>query len=41
MIGGREAPTLADGEGFVDDFPRLDLVDVARVDDGVLLSYEP
>ena len=40
VIGGREAPTLADGEGFVDGFPRLELVDVARVDDGVLLSYE-
>ena len=40
VIGGREAPTLADGEGFVDEFPRLELVDVARVDDGVLLSYE-
>jgi 2,5-diamino-6-(ribosylamino)-4(3H)-pyrimidinone 5'-phosphate reductase len=40
VIGGRDAPTLADGEGFVDDFPRLDLVDVVRVDDGVLLSYE-
>ncbi|WP_348608659.1 2,5-diamino-6-(ribosylamino)-4(3H)-pyrimidinone 5'-phosphate reductase [Halobaculum rarum] len=40
VIGGRNAPTLADGEGFVDDFPRLELVDVARVDDGVLLSYE-
>ncbi|MFC6786054.1 2,5-diamino-6-(ribosylamino)-4(3H)-pyrimidinone 5'-phosphate reductase [Halobaculum halobium] len=41
VIGGREAPTLADGEGFVDDFPRLALTDVTRVDDGVLLSYEP
>jgi len=40
VIGGRDAPTLADGEGFADDFPRLELVDVARVDDGVLLSYE-
>ncbi|QLG27220.1 2,5-diamino-6-(ribosylamino)-4(3H)-pyrimidinone 5'-phosphate reductase [Halorarum halophilum] len=40
VIGGREAPTLADGDGFVDEFPDLDLVDVERVDDGVLLSYE-
>jgi len=40
VIGGRDAPTLADGEGLVDDFPRLELADVARVDDGVLLSYE-
>jgi 2,5-diamino-6-(ribosylamino)-4(3H)-pyrimidinone 5'-phosphate reductase len=39
VIGGRDAPTLADGEGFVEDFPRLDLTGVDRVDDGVLLSY--
>ena len=40
LIGGRDSPTLADGDGFVDEFPRLALVDVERVDDGVLLSYE-
>jgi 2,5-diamino-6-(ribosylamino)-4(3H)-pyrimidinone 5'-phosphate reductase len=39
VIGGREAPTLADGEGFVDDFPALDLVAVDRLDDGVVLNY--
>lgn len=40
VIGGREAPTLADGEGFTETFPALDLVDVDRLDDGVVLSYE-
>jgi 2,5-diamino-6-(ribosylamino)-4(3H)-pyrimidinone 5'-phosphate reductase len=40
VIGGRDAPTLADGEGFVEEFPRLDLTEVERIDDGVLLSYE-
>ena len=40
IIGGRDAPTLADGEGFVEDFPELDLRGVERVDDGVLLEYE-
>jgi 2,5-diamino-6-(ribosylamino)-4(3H)-pyrimidinone 5'-phosphate reductase len=40
IIGGRDAPTLADGDGFVDDFPELDLVGVERVDDGVLLEYD-
>ncbi|AKU07420.1 2,5-diamino-6-(ribosylamino)-4(3H)-pyrimidinone 5'-phosphate reductase [Haloferax gibbonsii] len=40
VIGGRDAPTLADGEGFVADFPRLSLRDVERVDDGVLLTYD-
>jgi 2,5-diamino-6-(ribosylamino)-4(3H)-pyrimidinone 5'-phosphate reductase len=39
VIGGREAPTLADGEGFVTEFPELELDDVARIDDGVLLRY--
>ncbi|CQR50162.1 MULTISPECIES: 2,5-diamino-6-(ribosylamino)-4(3H)-pyrimidinone 5'-phosphate reductase [Haloferax] len=40
VIGGRDAPTLADGEGFVADFPRLSLRGVERVDDGVLLTYD-
>ncbi|USZ68215.1 2,5-diamino-6-(ribosylamino)-4(3H)-pyrimidinone 5'-phosphate reductase [Halorussus salilacus] len=39
LIGGRDAPTLADGEGFVDDFPTPELESVSRVDDGVLLRY--
>ncbi|NHN59258.1 MULTISPECIES: 2,5-diamino-6-(ribosylamino)-4(3H)-pyrimidinone 5'-phosphate reductase [Halorussus] len=39
IIGGRDAPTLADGDGFVAEFPDLDLRDVERVDDGVLLRY--
>lgn len=40
VIGGRSAPTLADGDGFTDDFPALDLQDVERVDAGVLLTYD-
>lgn len=40
VVGGRDAPTLADGEGFVEDFPKLELQTVERVDDGVVLSYE-
>jgi 2,5-diamino-6-(ribosylamino)-4(3H)-pyrimidinone 5'-phosphate reductase len=39
VVGGRDAPTLADGEGFVDEFPALDLVGVDRLDDGVVLRY--
>ncbi|WP_188877576.1 2,5-diamino-6-(ribosylamino)-4(3H)-pyrimidinone 5'-phosphate reductase [Halarchaeum grantii] len=39
LVGGRDAPTLADGDGFVSDFPDLELADVERLDDGVLLSY--
>jgi 2,5-diamino-6-(ribosylamino)-4(3H)-pyrimidinone 5'-phosphate reductase len=40
VLGGRDAPTLADGEGFVESFPDLDLRAVRRVDDGVLLRYD-
>ncbi|WP_254768635.1 2,5-diamino-6-(ribosylamino)-4(3H)-pyrimidinone 5'-phosphate reductase [Salinilacihabitans rarus] len=39
VIGGRDAPTPADGEGFVEAFPELALEDVERLDDGVLLSW--
>jgi len=40
VVGGRDAPTLADGEGFVGPFPRLELTGVDRLDDGVVLSYD-
>ncbi|MFW5938583.1 MAG: 2,5-diamino-6-(ribosylamino)-4(3H)-pyrimidinone 5'-phosphate reductase [Halanaeroarchaeum sp.] len=40
IVGGRDAPTLADGEGFVEDYPRLELRSVERLDDGVLLEYD-
>jgi 2,5-diamino-6-(ribosylamino)-4(3H)-pyrimidinone 5'-phosphate reductase len=39
IVGGREAPTLVDGEGFVDSFPALELTDVDRLDDGVVLTW--
>ncbi|MFC7027884.1 2,5-diamino-6-(ribosylamino)-4(3H)-pyrimidinone 5'-phosphate reductase [Halomicroarcula sp. GCM10025324] len=39
LIGGRDAPTLADGDGFVEEFPSLDLDEVERLDDGVLLTW--
>lgn len=39
ILGGRDAPTLADGDGFVDSFPALRLESVERVDDGVLLQW--
>jgi 2,5-diamino-6-(ribosylamino)-4(3H)-pyrimidinone 5'-phosphate reductase len=39
LIGGRDAPTLADGAGFVEEFPELDLEGIERVDDGVLCRY--
>lgn len=41
IIGGRDAPTLADGDGFGEpaEFPSLSLDGVDRLDDGVVLSY--
>jgi 2,5-diamino-6-(ribosylamino)-4(3H)-pyrimidinone 5'-phosphate reductase len=40
LIGGRDAPTLVDGEGFVESFPSLRLREVDRIDDGVVLAYD-
>jgi 2,5-diamino-6-(ribosylamino)-4(3H)-pyrimidinone 5'-phosphate reductase len=40
VIGGRAAPTLADGEGFLEDFPSLRLAAVERVDDGVRVEWD-
>ena len=40
LLGGRAAPTLADGTGFVDEFPSLSLVDVERLDGGILLMWD-
>ncbi|MFC7076250.1 2,5-diamino-6-(ribosylamino)-4(3H)-pyrimidinone 5'-phosphate reductase [Haloarcula halophila] len=39
IIGGRDAPTLVDGEGFVEEFPELSLQGVERLGDGVVLRW--
>ncbi|UPM42942.1 2,5-diamino-6-(ribosylamino)-4(3H)-pyrimidinone 5'-phosphate reductase [Halocatena salina] len=39
IIGGRDAPTLADGNGFLGSFPELTLRRVERLDDGVVLRW--
>jgi 2,5-diamino-6-(ribosylamino)-4(3H)-pyrimidinone 5'-phosphate reductase len=41
IIGGKEAPTLADGTGFIheSEFVRLELAGLERMDDGVLLTW--
>jgi len=41
VIGGKDAPTLADGPGWIKEaeFARLVLADVTRMDDGVLLHW--
>lgn len=41
VIGGRDAPTPADGEGFSDrSLVELRLMEVERLGEGVLLTYE-
>ncbi|EMA22671.1 MULTISPECIES: 2,5-diamino-6-(ribosylamino)-4(3H)-pyrimidinone 5'-phosphate reductase [Haloarcula] len=40
VIGGRDAPTLADGDGFIEDFPEPELAGVERVDDGIVLHWQ-
>lgn len=41
VIGGKDAPTLADGPGWTkeNEFARLVLADVTRMDDGILLHW--
>jgi 2,5-diamino-6-(ribosylamino)-4(3H)-pyrimidinone 5'-phosphate reductase len=42
IIGGSEAPTLADGEGFIkeEEFPRLTLIETCRIESGILLHWK-
>ncbi|MHC1584933.1 MAG: 2,5-diamino-6-(ribosylamino)-4(3H)-pyrimidinone 5'-phosphate reductase [Candidatus Syntropharchaeia archaeon] len=42
VIGGEKSPTLVDGEGFIkrEDMPELELLDMERMDDGVLLRWK-
>lgn len=40
VIGGATAPTLADGEGLVDDFIKLELRETAKLGTGVLLMWK-
>jgi 2,5-diamino-6-(ribosylamino)-4(3H)-pyrimidinone 5'-phosphate reductase len=39
IIGGEGAPTLVDGPGFCDDYPKLELLSVEALDGGVLLRW--
>ncbi len=40
IIGGRTAPTLVDGEGFMSDFCKLSLISCERLEDGVLVRWK-
>ena len=39
IIGGERAPSLVDGSGFQNSFPRLSLQSVQRLDEGLLLHW--
>jgi 2,5-diamino-6-(ribosylamino)-4(3H)-pyrimidinone 5'-phosphate reductase len=39
LIGGKDAPTLMDGLGFREDFPRLKLISAQKIEDGALLRW--
>ncbi len=41
IIGGSEAPTPVDGNGMTEEitFPKLELISVEKLDDGVLVSW--
>ncbi len=40
VIGGKDAPTLVDGEGFSEDFPKLILKSCERLEDGILVIWK-
>jgi 2,5-diamino-6-(ribosylamino)-4(3H)-pyrimidinone 5'-phosphate reductase len=42
VIGGESAPTPADGTGFIseDEFTKLEIIDVEKIDEGVLLKWK-
>ncbi len=39
VIGGDQAPTLVDGVGFTANFVKLDLKEISRMDDGLLIQW--
>jgi 2,5-diamino-6-(ribosylamino)-4(3H)-pyrimidinone 5'-phosphate reductase len=39
IIGGRSAPTLVDGEGFVSDFCKLSLISCETLEEGVIIRW--
>jgi len=42
LIGGKDAPTFNDGVGYTQEslFPRLSLVEVRRIEEGILLHWK-
>lgn len=39
LIGGKDAPTLMDGEGFTSGFPRIELRSLEPLDSGALMKW--
>jgi 2,5-diamino-6-(ribosylamino)-4(3H)-pyrimidinone 5'-phosphate reductase len=41
IIGGKDAPTLVDGEGFIQEseFTRLALMEARKIEKGILLHW--
>lgn len=39
LIGGKDTPTLVDGVGFSENFPRFKLTSIERMDEGALLRW--
>jgi 2,5-diamino-6-(ribosylamino)-4(3H)-pyrimidinone 5'-phosphate reductase len=40
ILGGKSAPTLVDGEGFVSDFGKLNLISCERLEEGLLIMWK-
>ena len=40
ILGGKSAPTLVDGEGFVSDFCKLSLISCEKLEEGVLIMWK-
>jgi 2,5-diamino-6-(ribosylamino)-4(3H)-pyrimidinone 5'-phosphate reductase len=40
ILGGKSAPTLVDGEGFVSDFCRLNLLSCERLEEGLIIKWK-
>ncbi|MFZ2410747.1 MAG: dihydrofolate reductase family protein, partial [Candidatus Methanoperedens sp.] len=40
IIGGKNAPTLMDGDGCTDEFCKLEIISCERLEDGVLIKWK-
>ncbi|BDC36521.1 MAG: 2,5-diamino-6-(ribosylamino)-4(3H)-pyrimidinone 5'-phosphate reductase [Candidatus Methanoliparum thermophilum] len=40
IIGGRDSPTPVDGDGFVSEFPKLELIEFVKIDSGLLMHWK-